>query len=121
MTATAPGISGLWVFQSENELFNTLSLLFRELPPEVRKRGVLNHTPDGIYSLVFPSPAGFDHPMFVNWGDEVYPTYREDVLKFLHEKRCAVISTELIELPGYTMIYGFKHFEKEFRFFVPEI
>ena len=121
VTATAPGISGLWVFQSENELFNTLSLLFRELPPEVRKRGVLNHTPDGIYSLVFPSPAGFDHPMFVNWGDEVYPTYREDVLKFLHEKRCAVISTELTELPGYTMIYGFKHFEKEFRFFVPEI
>lgn len=120
VTATAPVIRNLWVFQGENDLFNTLHMVFRGLPPEIQKRGVLNHTPDGIYSSFFPAPAGFDHPMFVNWGSDVYPSYNEDVLKFLQEKRPCVLTTGFAELPGYTFVYGFKHFEKEFRFFVPE-
>ena len=92
----------------------------RSFSPEIQKRGVLNHTPDGIYSSFFPAPAGFDHPMFVNWGSDVYPSYNEEVLKFLQEKRPCVLTTGFAELPGYTLVYGFKHFEKEFRFFVPE-
>lgn len=120
VTAAAPGLRGVWIFHGENELFNTLHSIFTSLPPEIRKRGVLNHTPDGLYACVFPAPAGFDHPMFVNWKGDVYPDYNEAVLKLLREKRCPVLTTEFAEIPGYIQIYGFKHFEKEFRFFVPE-
>ena len=120
VVAAAPGIRGLWIFPTENDLFNTLHSIFASLPPEIRKRGVLNHTPDGLYSCIFPAPAGFRHPMFVNWKDDVYPDYNEAVLKFLEKTRVPVLTTAFTEIPGYIQIYGFKHFEKEFRFFVPE-
>ena len=90
------------------------------LPPEIRARGVLNHTPDGLYSCVFPAPEGFRHPMFVNWKNDVYPDYSDKVMELLKEKRCSVISTEFTELPGYKIIFGFQHFDKNFRLFVPE-
>ena len=119
VTATAPGIKGTWIFKGEAAVFNTLHSAFTSLPPEIRKRGVLNHTPDGIYSALLPPPAGFRHPMFVNWGSDVYPDYNEAVMKYIQEKRCAVLSTEFTELPGYEIAFGFKHFERPFRLFVP--
>lgn len=120
VTGTAPALRGLWIFPGENELFNTLNLVWNSLPPEIRERGVLNHTQDGIYSCVFPAPAGFAHPMFVNWKDDVYQDYPETVMSLIREKRPAVLSTEFTDLPGYNVVFGFKHFDKEFRFFVPE-
>ena len=120
VTATAPVLRNLWIFPGENDLFNTLNAIFASLPPEIRQRGVLNHTPDGIYSTVFPAPPGFKHPMFVNWGSDVYPDYAESVEKLIREKRCTVLSTQFTEIPGYVIGFGFKHFEKEFRLFIPE-
>ena len=119
MSATAPGIRGTWIFKGEAAVFNTLHTVFSSLPPEIRARGVLNHTPDGIYSALFPSPVGFRHPMFVNWGTDVYPDYHEAVMKHLKEKRCAVLTTEFTELPGYDIAFSFTHFERPFRLFVP--
>lgn len=119
VTASTPGIRSLWVFPSENAIFTQLRSIFDSLPLEIRHRGVLNHTPDGLYSAVFPSPRGFRHPMFVNWGSDVYGNYNEAVLKLIREKKCAVFSTEFVEIPGYFTAFSFKHFEKEFRLFVP--
>ena len=120
IVSPAPGIRGLWVFRGENSLFCTLAQTVSLLPPEIRARGVLNHTPDGIYSCVLPPPAGVRHPMFVNWGNDVYPDYDQVIEKLLSEKRCSVLSTSFQELPGYRIVFGFKHFEKDFRLFVPE-
>jgi hypothetical protein len=120
VVSQAPGIRGLWVFPGENALLCTLVQAVNDLPPEIRARGVLNHTPDGIYSCVLPPPAGVRHPMFVNWGSAVYPDYGQEIEKLLREKRCSVLSTSFQELPGYRIIFGFKHFEKNFRLFVPE-
>lgn len=120
VAAQGPSIRNLWVFPGENRLFCTLAQVVRDLPPEIRARGVLNHTPDGIYSCVLPPPAGFRHPMFVNWGNDVYPDYDQVIGKLLQEKRCSVLSTSFQALPGYRLVFGFKHFEKNFRLFVPE-
>jgi hypothetical protein len=119
MTATVPVLRGLWVFSGENQVFSTLHSIFNSLPAEIRARGVLNHTPDGIYSALFPSPAGFRHPMFVNWGSDVYNDYSDAVEKLIREKRCSVLSTEFTELPGYDVAFRYKHYEKDFRLFVP--
>ena len=120
VNGTAPVLRNLWIFPGENDLFNTLNAIFVSLPPEIRQRGVLNHTPDGVYSCLFPAPPGFKHPMFVNWGSDVYPDYAESVEKLIREKRCIVLSTQFTEIPGYVLGFGFKHFEKEFRLFIPE-
>ena len=120
VTGTAPGIRGLWIFKGEHNVFKTLHSVFTSLPPEIRARGVLNHTPDGLYSALFPAPVGFAHPMFVNWGNDVYPDYGEAVEKLIQEKKCVVFTTEFTELPGYDLVFGFSHFKRPYRLFVPQ-
>ena len=120
VTGTAPSIRHLWIFPGEQAVFTGLHNAFMSLPPEIRRRGVLNHTPDGIYSCLLPPPAGFRHPMFVNWGDQVYPDYGAAVEALIKKERPCVLSAELPALPGYTILTGFRYFDKEYRFFVPE-
>ena len=120
VTGTAPGIRGLWIFKGEHNVFSTLHSVFTSLPPEIRARGVLNHTPDGLYSALFPAPVGFAHPMFVNWGNDVYSDYTDAVEKLIQEKKCVVFTTGFTEIPGYDLAFGFSHFNKPYRLFVPQ-
>ena len=119
VSSQAPAIRGQLVFRTEEGVFTELAQRFAALPPEIRARGVLHHTPDGLYSVMLPPPPGFNHPMFVNWGSSVYPDYNEKVQEFIREKRCSVFTTEFTELPGYMTVYGFTHFNTEFRLLVP--
>ena len=119
ITAQVPSIRGLWIFSGENIVFSRLRQVFDSLPPEIRKRGVVNHTPDGIYSALFPFPEGFDHPMFVNWGNSVYQDYNEAVNKLILEKKPSVLTTDFDSLPGYVELFNFKHFNTVFRFLAP--
>ena len=119
VTGTVPGLRGAWIFAGEEAVFRTLDHIFRSLPPEIRRRGVINHTPDGLYSAVLPPPVKFRHPMFVNWGDDVYPDYDRVVAAYLQKERPVVFSTEFTEIPGYFTAFGFKHYDKSYRLFVP--
>ena len=119
ITAQVPSIKGQWVFSGENMVFTQLYRGFHSLPPEIRRRGVLNHTKDGIYSCLLPSPAGFRHPMFVNWGNDVYPDYGEAIVRFIQEKRPSVLTTDFTGIPGYVELYNFRHFDKAYRLLIP--
>ena len=57
--------------------------------------------------------------MFVNWGSDVYADYDRAVAAYLQKERPLVFSTEFTEIPGYFMAFGFKHYDKSFRLFVP--
>ena len=118
-TAEISGLRGLRIFASEVRVFSSLEGIFRSLPPEIRQRGVINHTPDGIYCALLPPPAKFRHPMFVNWGKDVYADYDRAVAEYLQKERPPVLSTEFTEIPGYFMLFGFKHYDKIFRLFIP--
>ena len=119
VSSQAPGIRGQLIFRTEDGVFNALARSFAALPPEIRARGVLHHTQDGLYSAMLPPPPGFNHPMFVNWGNNVYPDYDEKIKAFIREKRCSVFTTEFTELPGYMTVFGFTHFDTGYRLLVP--
>jgi hypothetical protein len=54
---------------------------------------VFNYTADGIWSVILPESKGFKHPMFVNWGRNVYADYPEKVMAYIDKERPAVLAS----------------------------
>lgn len=119
VVSEVPSIKGLLVFPTEEQVLRQLRQLYDSLPPEIRRRGVVNHTPDGLYACMLPTPKSFRHPMFVNWGNDVYPDYSEKIGQYIQENRPSVLTAEFSALPGYAELFSFKHYEKNFKFLVP--
>ena len=100
---TAPGVRGLLLFDHEKKMTDLIYQLNLIMPAELKKRGVINHTPDGIWSVMFPE-NGFAHPQFCRLGDTIYPDYDRQVYRFCMEKRPVVISSVWSALPGYILM-----------------
>ncbi len=114
-----PGMRGMLLYKGEYTICRALNELFFSLPPEVQARGVFNHTPDGIYSLLLPR-AAFVHPMYVNWGRDVYRNYPDAAWKFILSTRPAVLSSQLDAIPGYEVLFVFTWHGKPYRLFAPQ-
>ena len=54
---------------------------------------VFNYTADGVWSVILPESKGFKHPMFVNWGRDVYADYPEKVMAYIDKERPAVLAS----------------------------
>ena len=54
---------------------------------------VFNYTADGIWSVILPECKGFKHPMFVNWGRDVYADYPEKVMAYIDREHPAVLAS----------------------------
>ena len=107
------------VSKEDCAFLNELRSRYDSLPPEIRRRGVLNHTPDGLFICLLPQPPNFKHPMFVNWYDLVYPDYTFEASRLIETDRPAVLSTLVEEIPGYRLAWSCRWQLKNFRFFVP--
>ena len=59
----------------------------------LKLRSVFNYTADGVWSVILPESKGFEHPMFVNWKQDVYADYPEKALAHIDKYRPAVLSS----------------------------
>ena len=73
---------------------------FDQLPESIKKRGVVNYTKDGLWSIILPD-AGFRHPQFINMGKALYPDYDEKIMLFINKHKPVVLSNIPVYLEDY--------------------
>ena len=113
-----PGVRGLLLFNHEAQITGWVYSLKNELPPELLKRGVFNHTPDGVWSIMLPS-CTFTHPLYCRIGETIYPDYDSKAFRYCMEKRPAVISSLWKQLPGYVTLQIMSYNGVDYALLVP--
>ena len=91
----------------------------KNMPEHLKKRGVFNHTADGIWSVLLPSCPEFKHPMFVNWGNTVYPDYQAKVLEYVNRNFPAVLSSAEFYHPFYVKVFTFQYMGVDYTLWIP--
>ena len=114
-----PGMRNSLMLEEDHAFIRELYNAFNELPEDIRKRGVINHTPDGSFSILFPAPPEFYYPMFVNWYDFVYPNYTGAISFWVEQKKPVVLTTMLDKVPEYRVVFKGRRFDKNFYLFAP--
>jgi len=114
-----PGVRFIRLSRGEEKLCSAVQDLKLGFPPALKKRGVFNYTGDGIWSVILPDVKGFDHPMFVNWGKEVYPDYPEKAMAFIDRVRPAVMASTYFYHPAYVKVFGFRYMGTDYSFWAP--
>ena len=115
-----PGLRGMRLTVSEKRMVLGAQELCRMIPENIRKRGIFNYTKDGLVPLLFPGETGFDHPMFVNWGRDVYRDYPEKAMEFIQKIRPAVAADKVIFISGYRLAGSVSHHGTEYLIYLPE-
>lgn len=102
-TVDLPGLRGLHLYNHEKEFCQIIYNIIQTTPADIIKRGVFNHTPDGVWSVVFPA-CKTTHPMFCRLGGDVYSDYDKYALQYCMKNKPIVISTVWENLPDYSKI-----------------
>ena len=118
-TADVPGVRGLLLFPHEKNIAEIFGALRTHLPEPLKKRGVFNHTPDGVWAVVMPD-CKFDHPLFCRLTECGYPDYDREAYRFCMEKRPVVVSSVWNTLPGYVLINAVTYQGVNYFFLMPE-
>ena len=95
-----PGLRGIKLTRGENGVINYMRSSFDQLPESIKKRGVVNYTKDGLWSIILPD-AGFRHPQFINMGKALYPDYDEKIMLFINKHKPVVLSNIPVYLEDY--------------------
>lgn len=85
----------------------------------LKLRSVFNYTADGVWSCLLPESKGFEHPMFVNWKQDVYADYPEKALEHIDRNRPAVLASTPFFHPSYVKVYEFQYMGVVYSLFLP--
>ena len=105
-SVSLPGVRWLQLDPVEAEYFRNLQQTINRIPPEFEDRLFLNLTPHALFCCFLQNHPDF-RPMFVNWGNSVYPDYAEKAMKAVVEFQPLVISVAPEPFPGYRPLGGF--------------
>ena len=89
----------------------------REL--RLKTRSVFNYTADGVWSVILPEGNKFEHPMFVNWGQEVYTDYPGKALAHIDRFRPVVLASTYFFHPAYIKVGEFQYMGTVYSLFLP--
>ena len=95
-----PGLHGIKLSRGENKVINYMLDSFDQLPEQIKKRGVINHTKDGLWSIILPG-TGFCHPQFINMGKALYKDYDDKVMMFVKQHQPVILSNVPVYLENY--------------------
>ena len=98
--SSLPGLRGMKYSKGEAAVISYFRNCLDQLPEDIRKRGVLNYTPNALWSVILPD-AGFRHPQFLHMGNALYRDYDEKIIQFIRSNRPAVLSIHPIYLENY--------------------
>ncbi len=118
-TVNVAGVRGLQLFNHEARIISIFNDFNSFLSPEIKRRGVFNHTPDGIWNIILPS-CDFKHPLYCRLGENIYPDYDRAAFRYCMEKRPAVISSIWKQLPGYVTLQTLTYNGVDYSILLPE-
>jgi hypothetical protein len=106
---------------TEYDFFETLQLVIKNVPAEFTKRPGINFTDTGFFSLYFPNQKNFS-PMYVNWGNNVYPNYFSQLSRFLEKEQSLVIADSFrkFNFPKYSLFAVIKSTNPQILFYLPD-
>lgn len=113
-----PGVRGIFLTNTEAKILSALHHTVKALPEEIYQRGVFNHTPDGIFSVILPR-CDFKHPMFVNWKDVPYPDYQEQFNDCIQKYHPLILTVSPEYFPGYYPLLQFEYMGNNYRLLHP--
>ena len=116
--AEIPGMRGMLMFPWELNYFRNAGKALDRVPPQFRNRYYLNMTEHALFCRFFPERPAV-HPMFVDWGDAVYPDYNTCMMEFVRENRPVVLSKKPEPFPGYRPVGAFPLADPVFYVSVP--
>ena len=118
IVSNIPGIRGVKQSKGEARTINYLRSNFDQLPEQIRKRGVLNYTRDGLWSVILPD-AGFRHPQFIRIDSGLYPDYNEKIMHFIKAKQPVVLSSKPVYLENYWPAAHCEYMGEAYTLWVP--
>lgn len=118
-TSDFPGLRYIRHGRSEMQICNIAWDIKQNLPPHLKERGVFNYTADGVWSVVLPPCKDFQHPMFVNWLQNVYADYPGRAMAYVEAKRPVVLASTAFFHPVYVKVAEFQHMGVVYSLFLP--
>ena len=112
-SVSLPGVRGIRQGRGEQYICQIASEI------RSRTRSVFNYTADGIWSVVLPEAAGFNHPMFVNWKQDVYKDYPDAALSYIDRYRPAVLSSVPFFHTAYIKAGEFEYMGVTYTLWIP--
>jgi hypothetical protein len=82
VTVDIPGIRGMKLTRGECAMISGVCTVLNKLPENIRARGVLNYTEDGLWSVILPD-SGFRHPQFLWLENALYPDYEAKIIEYI--------------------------------------
>ncbi|MBE6391433.1 MAG: hypothetical protein E7042_04430 [Lentisphaerae bacterium] len=116
--AAVPGIRGMKLTTAENRMISGVRSLFDSLPEHIRKRGVLNCTTDGLWSVLLPE-SDFSHPQFIWMKETVYPDYDVKLDRYIRQFRPVVLYNKPLYLENYFPAAAWQYMGEIYTFAVP--
>jgi hypothetical protein len=116
--AAVPGIRGMKLTSAENRMISGVRSLFDSLPEHIRKRGVLNCTTDGLWSVLLPE-SDFSHPQFIWMKETVYPDYDVKLDRYIRQFRPVVLYNKPLYLENYFPAAAWQYMGEIYTFAVP--
>ena len=108
----------MFITNTGYQFFYDIRSVIDRIPREFTERPGLNLADFGIYALYFPNGNNL-FPMYLNWGNQVYPNYFEQVSAALVEKRPMVIIDKELKFPGYRLFAVIKNMKPPLFFYLP--
>lgn len=113
-----PGLRGMLFLKGEVYYYRRMKAMFDLIPPDIRQRRFVNHTPDGLLSIFFRNDENF-HPMFVNWRNDVYPDYERKLDDFVRENDPVILSDSPERFENYFNAAGFPGYKPCYFLLLP--
>lgn len=113
-----PGLKGMKLTRGEDSLIRIFRSTLESLPENIRQRGVVNYTPDGLWSVILPD-AGFKHRQFLLFWEGLYKDYDEKIIEFVREKRPVVLSSKMLLLEYYEIRMMIQYMGIDYYMYVP--
>ena len=113
------GLKGMKLTRGEYSMINHIYSLYDSLPEHIKKRGVVNYTADGLWSVILPE-SGFRHPQFL-WmgGGGLYPDYESRIVEHIKKYRPAVLYSKPLWLENYVPLISWQYMGENHTFACP--
>lgn len=118
-TLDIPGIRKMQLTSNETKMISMLRSIYDNLPEHIRKRGVLNCTPDAMWNVILPG-SGFNSPQFLWMKKAIYANYEADIYQHIRQKQPVVLCSQPMYLPGYVVVSAWQYFGDDYLLAVPQ-
>ena len=113
-----PGIRGMKLTRAEYAMLTGVLSTIEQLPEDIRRRGVLNYTAEGLWSVILP-PTRFSHVQFLWLKDALYPDFEEKHIQYIRMFKPVVLHSKPIYLGRYIPLVSWQYMGVDYTISIP--